>query len=188
MGLQIRQTASKRALPRNSHNAQRGVTLQELLVVISIVVTLAIASTTLFRDFIPRQSLIGRANNLVGLIYHAREQAVGSGPVLLCAMDTLCDDFDHANGLILISDDNDNFSKDSNEKILREFRLPDGMTMQWRSFRGKPWLRFDSDARSWYQNGHYLLCMKNYGLKVIVTRIGRPRVAKGGVSTTLCNV
>lgn len=188
MALEICQTASQGPLTRQRHSTQRGVTLLELLVVISIVVTLTIASTTLFRDFIPRQSLIGRANNLIGLIYHAREQAVGSGPVLLCAMDTLCDNFDKANGLILISDDNDNRSKDGNERILREFRLPEGMTMQWRSFRGKPWLRFDSDARSWYQNGHYLLCIKNYGLKVIVTRIGRPRVAKGGVSTTLCNI
>lgn len=186
MGSRFHQASIQQAPARFGSTYQQGVTLLELLIVITIVMALAVTSITLLRGFIPRQNLIGRANNLIGLIYHAREQAVGSGPVLLCAMDTLCDNFDHANGLILISDDNNNFSKDGNEKVLREFRLPEGMTMQWRSFRGKPWLRFDSDARSWYQNGHYLLCMKNYGLKVIVTRIGRPRVAKGGVSTTLC--
>tara|TARA_R110002073_G_scaffold336542_1_gene534902 strand:+ start:9465 stop:9896 length:432 start_codon:yes stop_codon:yes gene_type:complete len=140
----------------------------------------------MLRDFLPKQKLISRANNLIGLIYLAREQAAGNAPTLLCAIDSDCNEFTVAAGLELIRDSNGNFSKDGNEEVLREFRLPEGMTIEWRSFRKKPWLRFDSDARAWYQNGHYLLCMNNYGLKVIVTRIGRPRVAKGGVSATLC--
>ena len=164
----------------------RGFTLVELLVTILVVSILATTAAPLFAKAIARQSLIARANNLVGFIYMAREKASEGNPVMLCALDQACAQFADTRHLALVEDRNHNERFDDADEILAELVLPEAMQVSWRSFRRKPWLRFTHQARSHYQNGHFLLCQEAMGIKVIITRIGRPRVEKGGVKEALC--
>lgn len=164
----------------------RGFTLLELLVTILVISILATSAVPLFANAVARQSLIARANNLVGFIYLAREKASKGNPVMLCALDQACTQFANTRHLALIEDRNQNERFDNDDAVLAELVLPEAMHASWRSFRRKPWLRFTHQARSHYQNGHFLLCQEGMGIKVIITRIGRPRVEKGGVKETLC--
>lgn len=168
--------------------AYRGFTLVEMLAVLAISAILLAGASAWWQDMIPRQHLIARANALVGLVYLARERASEGYPVLVCATDgvSACTAFRDAQRLAIIEDRNANDRFDENDVLVREMSLPPGMTSSWRSFRNKPWLKFNYRARSYYQNGHFLLCYRDQGIKVIVTRIGRPRVQKGGTKKMPC--
>lgn len=164
----------------------RGLTLLELLVAIFVVAILVSSAAPSFSKAIARQSLVGRANNLIGFIYMAREKASEGHPVMLCDLDLDCTRFTDTRHLALVEDRNNNERLDSADEVFAELVLPETMRVSWRSFRNKPWLRFTQQARSYYQNGHFLLCHKGMGIKVIITRVGRPRVEKGGVKDALC--
>lgn len=164
----------------------RGFTLVELLVAILVVGILVSAAAPSLTKAIARQSLVGRANNLIGFIYMAREKASEGNPVMLCDLELDCTGFTDTRHLALVEDRNNNERFDGADAIFAELVLPEPMKVSWRSFRNKPWLRFTYQARSYYQNGHFLLCHNRMGIKVIITRVGRPRVEKGGVKDALC--
>jgi len=165
---------------------QRGTTLLELLCVLVIIATMTMAATSFGKHFLPRQRLVAAANNLVGIIHAGRDVATSGAPILLCALGTDCDNFLDAPGVYILADTNENGRRDPGEEVISELRLPEGMTVGWRSFRRKPWLRFTPQKISWYQNGNLRLCADTYSLKVIVSRIGRPRVDRSGIQTAGC--
>ncbi len=165
---------------------QSGTTLLEMLCVLVIITALMFAANVFGSQFVPRQRLIAAANNLVGVIHAGRSVAVSGAPTLLCALETECDSFVDAPGVYVLADSNNNGRRDPGEKIIAELRLPEGMTVGWRSFRNKPWLRFSPGKISWYQNGNLRLCVREFNLKVIVTRIGKPRVDRAGVQPVSC--
>ena len=87
---------------------------------------------------------------------------------------------------MLIKDRNNNQRYDHSDRILFRQTLPSGMTASWHSFRNKPWLKFTNRATSYYQNGHFELCYGRMAIRVIMTRIGRPRVERGGIRKDGC--
>lgn len=166
---------------------ETGVTLIETMIAALIAAIISMMSMPLMRDFIPRQALVGRANNIVGMIHRGRDHAIGKKAVLLCAHPGDCSSFRQSNALALIEDNNDNRILDQGDRIIDTLQLPENMTVEWRSFRNKPWLKFSPTAISYYQNGSLRLCSGHLGLRVIVTRIGRPRVDQQGISTDQCS-
>lgn len=164
-----------------------GLTLVELLVCLAILgLGLAMAAGPWSR-FVTRYALTAEANTLTGLIHSARGRAAGARPLMLCSRKGACAEFsDPAEALILVRDLNRNFSIDANEPVETALALPQGMTVQWRSFRAKPWLHFNSRGVAYYQNGHFLLCFRGMAKKVIVTRQARPRVKPGDADNRRC--
>lgn len=169
-----------------SSTRNRGFTLPELMVGLLIATVLVVIAHGFLSSVVPRESLISTANNMIGLIYRGRERAIGDAPVLLCADGSGCNRFGNARAIVLVRDSNNNRQLDHGETILRRKVLPQGMTVSWHSFRNKPWLRFNSRARSYYQNGHFQFCYRNFSLNVVMTRIGRPRVDRHGVINKKC--
>lgn len=165
---------------------ETGFTLVELMIALSIIAILSMLSAPLMQDMIPKQRLIGKANNVVGFIQQGRIHAVGKKAVLLCAYPGDCSTFTQATGLSLIEDNNDNRVFDEGDKLVAKLTLPKGSVIHWKSFRRKPWLKFSPSAISYYQNGTLQLCAQKFSIRVIVTRIGRPRVSPEGVEEKNC--
>lgn len=163
-----------------------GFTLVEMMTVLAIFAVLLTAATDFGRNLVPKQQLIAAANNLVGIIHAGRSYASSGAPTLLCAQNTNCESFMHSPGVYVLEDSNNNGRRDPSERIVAEMKLPEGIDVSWRSFRNKPWLRFSPSKISWYQNGNLMLCAKNMKIKVIVSRIGRPRVERTGVQPEAC--
>ena len=165
----------------------KGATLIELIICLVMVAAALAFSAGPWQRFVVRQALTAHANTLTGLIHSARGRAAGAVPMMLCSRAGHCEDFRTPdNALILVQDRNRNFSIDEGELLETALSLPQGMTVQWRSFRSKPWLHFNSRGVAYYQNGHFLLCYRGKAKKVIVTRQARPRVKPGDADNRRC--
>ena len=164
-----------------------GVTLPELLLCCTLLGVMCGLALPALGQFVDRQAVVARANNVLGLVRLAKASAAARGPVLLCAQGTDCGTFPtHSGGLKLVLDSNDNRRHDKDEAVLYQLMLDKGETISWRSFRGRPWLRINSRGVAWYQNGHFLLCRQSVARKVILNRQGRGRVAPAGESRRRC--
>jgi type IV fimbrial biogenesis protein FimT len=156
----------------------RGLTLLELIICLLVLsVTLAGVSRG-WRELADRARLTGDGNQIVSLIWHARAEAVGRGPVLICAIDTDCRSFGVTHGLMAIVDLNDNGRFDPGEPVLASLDLGPRTRIRWRSFRNRPALRLDAKGTVYHQNGHFMLCRGDQGQKVIVSWRGRFRTEK----------
>lgn len=154
-----------------------GLTLPELLVALSIVAVVAAWTAPGMRALLTSQTLVSRSNQLVALIHSARARAVAAAPVLICSRAEHCETFhEPSDALLLVRDLNDNRRLDEEDEVELGVELPDGMTVMWRSFRGKPWLRINRRGVAFYQNGHFLLCYGGKGRKVIVNYQALPRI------------
>ena len=154
---------------------QRGATLVELLVVMLIVVLIAQQASAFASQLLTEQRLTSRSNALVGLLYRARMHGIEQGGVWVCATDH-CDQFGKSPQILIIGNHSGSPAASPTGPIIEQWRLPGGMTVEWRSFQNRPWLYYRANATSHFQNGHFLLCYKGRSRKVIITRIGRPRV------------
>lgn len=158
----------------------RAVTLLELIATLACLGLLVAATLPSFENFIARQYLISQGNQILGLIHLARAEGAYRYPILVCSAASRCEDFrTPSDGLILVADINDNRALDPEDDILHEMRLPEGMTVQWRSFRNKPWLRINRRGVAYYQNGHFLLCYRGEAGKVVLNYQARARQAPG---------
>jgi Tfp pilus assembly protein FimT len=161
-----------------THN---GVTLPELLITTAILMILAGLTMPAMTRFLDEQASVARANTVVGLLREARASAAARGPVMVCAANSDCRHFDGPHkGLKLVHDRNNNRRHDSDESVLKRVQLAENESIQWRSFRMKPWLRFSHRGVAWYQNGHFLVCHAGAARKVIISTQGRARVAPAG--------
>lgn len=153
------------------------MTLAELLVALAILALVTGWAVPRLDTVLVRQSLVAHANQLAALIHGSRGRAIGRAPILICSRNERCATFlQPADGLLLVYDLNDNGRLDASDEVELGLDLPRGMTVTWRSFRGRPWLRIDRRGVAYYQNGHFLLCYRNHGRKVIVNYQALPRV------------
>lgn len=164
-----------------------GLTLIELLIAVAMLSIMASLAAPAWQKFAARQALVAQSNALVGLIYQARSDATEKGAVLICAGQGDCAEFgDHDNSLRVFLDSNDNRRFDQPDQLLAYWQGHAEMTIQWRSFRNRPWLRLTRNGTAWYQNGHFLLCYRGQASRVTVTRIGRPRVERDKADSSRC--
>ena len=165
----------------------RGITLVEMLTSLACLGLLLAATLPSMGDFIARQTLISKGNQILGLVHQARAEGAYRFPVLVCSSTGRCRDFQSpAPGLILIADRNDDRQLGPEDQILHQIDLPKGMTVQWRSFRNKPWLRINRRGVAYYQNGHFLLCYRGFAGRVILNRQARARRTSGSIEPEAC--
>jgi type IV fimbrial biogenesis protein FimT len=154
---------------------QNGVTLIELLIVLTLLGILLAAASGSWQSLTDRSRLAAGSNQIIGLIQLARSEAIGKAPALICASDTNCASFGVASGLTAVLDINDNGRFDAGDIEIASVRFDTGTRIRWRSFRNRPHLRLDVRGTVYHQNGHFMLCRGQQGQKVIVSWLGKLR-------------
>lgn len=159
----------------------QGVTLIELLICLVIAGLLAATAAPTMSRLLDDVRLTGSTNQLLSLLHAARAEGAYRSAMLVCSGRGKCQEFRKPdNQLILVADRNDSQSLDSSDEIVTTMTLPDGMTVQWRSFRNKPWLRINRYGVAYYQNGHFLFCYHGQARKVILNYQARARISDEG--------
>ncbi|MBZ2190526.1 prepilin-type N-terminal cleavage/methylation domain-containing protein [Alcanivorax sp. JB21] len=167
-------------------NRTQGFTLPELLIGLCLMALLANMALPAMRDLATRQSLIAQSNALTGLLYRARIAGAENGGALVCALGSDCEEFDISTGVLVARAAGTTSHPGPMGETIDSLILPEGMTIQWRSFRNRPWLHYGAHATSYFQNGHFLLCYRGRASRVVVTRIGRPRVDRNPPAPDAC--
>lgn len=166
----------------------KGITLVEMIIVLAIVAVLSTTVAPAFREMMIRQTLISSSNQAIMMLYSARVHAMEHGSVLICDKSTMCSQFHQADTIVIVAANQVDNASGGPSEILHTWHLPKGMTMDWRSFRNRPWLEYRADATSYFQNGSLLLCYHGQARRVIITRIGRPRIDPDLKQSTHCSI
>lgn len=178
---------SKQIKQVQKESKQQGLTLLELMIAMTLFIIVTGFAIPAFSSAIVSSQLTSNTNALVGLIHQARAHGAYHANVLLCAKDHACQQFPSSTDqLILIEDKNRNQRFDANETILTQLSLPKGMTIQWRSFRRKPWLAINRLGVAYFQNGHFLLCYKGMARKVVLNYQAKTRIEREVIDTSRC--
>lgn len=156
---------------------KRGFTLLEALTTTSILTTLTMLAVPVIQDLLISQQLRANANQVQSMVFTARAEGAYRSNMLICSGKGRCESFDEPdNRLILVADKNANAILDQSDKVIEELSLPQGMTIQWRSFRNLPSLQINRFGVAYYQNGHFLLCYRGHARKVILNFQAKARV------------
>lgn len=163
------------------------MTLSELLVSASLVGLIVGWSLPALSDFVIRQALTSQANTIIGLVHQARAEGAYFSDMLICSREQRCSAFNQpASGLILVADRSGNRQLDVGDTIVQELQLPEGMSVQWRSFRNRAWLHINRYGVAYYQNGHFLLCYRGLAHKVILNRQAKSRRTRDVFTSRHC--
>ena len=131
--------------------------------------------------------VVAQANRVLGTIHEARAEGAYRSAMLICSASSQCDNFrGPSTGLILVADHNNNLRLDNGDTLLEELLMPEGMTIEWRSFRMKPWLRINRFGVAYYQNGHFLLCYRGQARKVVLNYQAKARVQREPADPARC--
>ncbi|MCG8392412.1 MAG: GspH/FimT family pseudopilin [Pseudomonadales bacterium] len=152
----------------------RGFTLLELITTLIIATILTIFANNITRDYLPKQRIIAKRNELVGFLQLARAGAIQGKGSLICSQKSQCQGFD-GGGLIAFIDANKNKKHDDGEKVLGRLTLSNGTTIFRNGWGKQKFLSYDSMGRLHYQNGHFLICNSGYGTTIILNWRGRVR-------------
>ena len=171
-------------LSNNSNKNQRGFTLLELMVCISILVILAVTAIPSFSEVIKRNKTQTHMNNIYHLLVFARSESVSyNKPVTICPSRdqvSCIQSRDWSNKYLLVFyNDNYDDTHDSDERIARIFKTgKEGSKLLWRSFRNKSYLTFMPIGLTDYQSGNITFCPEGLDrteAKILVMNIaGRP--------------
>ena len=160
-------------------HCQSGLTLVEMLVGVALMLLLLGLAMPAWDRLATYNGLVADSNRTIGLIRLARSEAVGEGPVLVCASNSDCRRFDDGSpGLKAVLDHNNNRRHDAGEPVIAEIRLQPDTRLYWRSFRNRPYLRLDPRGTVYHQNGHFALCRGRQGHKVVVSWLGSLRAER----------
>lgn len=164
-------------------NARRphGLSLIEMLVVLTIVSILLSAAVPSYQELLRNQALKAAASEWMASIQRARSTAVRSGTTV-DILATQAQDWNR--GWVVARDTNDNRSLDSGEQKLHAYGpIPDNIEVTLR-FNGKP-LQFRPSGRP-AQSGHVLLAAGALRRKIIVNMLGRPRLCDPDLAGADC--
>lgn len=164
-----------------------GLTLIELLMTLAIASLVIASAMPSMERFLAQQNLVSQANRVLGMIHEARAEGAYRSAMLICSASSQCDNFrGPSTGLILVADHNNNLRLDNGDTLLEELLMPEGMTIEWRSFRMKPWLRINRFGVAYYQNGHFLLCYRGQARKVVLNYQAKARVQREPADPARC--
>ncbi len=161
-----------------------GLTLLELLIVLSIVALLIGQALPSFADSVQRKRANLTMKNLNQLITAARSTAVSSG-----SMVTLCRSRNGvecggrwSDGVMIFIDTDGDRKIDLGQQVLRYRRLENaGGDLYWRSFGNRQYLQFTARGFTNNQNGNFTYCPESgdrrFARQLIVNRSGRTRRA-----------
>ena len=164
----------------------RGYTLLELLTALSVAAILAVLYSSITSEFLPKQRLIAKRNELVGFFQLARAEAITRGGVLICSKTSRCNGFDGGD-LVAFHDDNQNKVRDGNEVILASVASTRKMPIFRNGWGKQDFLTYDSMGRLHYQNGHFLICNSGLGLTLVMNWRGRVRQGTGPSVNDQCD-
>lgn len=153
----------------------QGVTLLELLFTLAICAIVLTIATPNYQRFVIQQQLSTSSQQLLALLNYARHLAITQGGVYVCDGELGCHDFQRPNAIEL-------YTKTPQGHLAshRWQRFHPQIDVQWRRFRGEH-LYFNSQGRSVFSNGHFLLCHANsraVAYKVVLNWSGRARIEK----------
>lgn len=170
---------------------QRGFTLTETLVTLSVLGGLLAMAVTSIGDLIHDLRLAGVSNDVLQQLYLARSEAIKRNTrVVLCKSangDACAEEGGWEQGWILFQDANNNGQRDPNEPVLQRL-LP--LPPQYRLTSNSPLARYVSynalgssvTTTGAFQAGTFTLCRiaagPGEGRQIIINAGGRPRVQK----------
>jgi len=152
------------------------------LALLAILLRLALPA---FHDLVSQQRASAASNAITGAIALARSSAIiGHTPVTFCPNNAgACGSRNqwHLGGLIF-ADRNRNAQLDRNEWIYGTLPgFAPGVTVRWRSFRNRSYLRFLPSGLTAWQNGHFQYCPADaddrFSRALILNAQGRVRPA-----------
>ncbi|MCK0155216.1 GspH/FimT family pseudopilin [Alcanivorax sp. S6407] len=157
---------------------QAGTTLLEALIALVIMGTLLSISLPPMQRMVTSQRLAAAANDTLAVLLQARSSSLVRGDIVICIKNSGCEGDAPGPGLQAFHDSNKNLKRDSGETIVAETGNAKQIQWQWKSFRGKPWFRYQASGKGYYQNGSFYVCLKGHGRRVVMNWAGRPRIEK----------
>jgi len=162
----------------------KGVTLLELLIVMSIIAISITLATPSMKAFTVKNRITAQVNTLALAIRMARDSAIMKNNVVtLCRSDNKiqCSGKWH-DGMILFVDQNKDHRFNGTDTLITEFSpFPEGDTIFWRSFQNRQYLQMSPRGTTRYQNGTFTYCPKEgleYARGIIINAAGRVRFTK----------
>jgi len=162
---------------------QYGFTAYELLISVLIIGLLIALSYPSWHTSLEKAKHRAAAYQLYQFFQFARSSAVYQRRTL-----SACASIDKQNckpsnnwsdsDIILFIDHNRNGSLDSDDEIIRLLTFADKQAhLHWRSFGSKPYLQWQTNGMTYYQNGNFLYCPKDKNAKnafmLIINAAGR---------------
>jgi len=162
----------------------KGLTLIELMVVISIIAILASLTAPSFTDMIRRQKVSGESNVLFSLVYLARSEAIKRNSIV-----TICksNDADQcggnwSDGWIVFQDNDEDGSRDAGEMLISSGTIGNDYQLNWTAFGSNNYIRFTHNGLTLAQNGTFKLCPADndakYARAVVISKTARVRIPK----------
>ncbi len=162
----------------------KGVTLLELIIVMSIIAISITLATPSMKAFTVKNRITAQVNTLAHAIRMARESAIMKNNVVtLCRSDNKlqCGGKWH-DGMILFVDQNKDHQFNGSDTLITEFgQFPEGDIIFWRSFQNRQYLQMSQRGTTRYQNGTFTYCPKEgleYARGIIINAAGRVRFSK----------
>lgn len=162
----------------------KGVTLIELIIVVSILSIIIMISAPSLNSFTTRNKMTVQVNKLAQAITLARHSAITLNKVVtLCRSEKqLQCQGKWQQGMILFVDHNKDHKLNGDDYILREFEaFPEGDVIFWRAFGNKQYLQMSPRGYTRYQNGTFTYCPKEgleYARGIILNATARVRFTK----------
>jgi len=164
---------------------QRGLTLLELLVTLTITAILASLAIPAFANTIKRTNSLTIAYQMIELVQFARSEAITRQvPVTLCGSSDgqRCDN-KWSKQILIFADNNNNGAMDNTDVLLHVTdSLKTGETLTWRSFQNKSYLQLQPNGMTYYQNGNFTYCPadgdEHFAVQWILNAAGRLRLAQ----------
>ena len=125
------------------------------------------------------------ANQMIGLVHYARIESISKNKtVTLCGSfdGSTCDD-NWSKHILVFTDENADGQFDPEDNLLRNAVLfRQGESLEWRSFRNKPYLQLQPDGLTYFQNGNFTYCPADgnvrFGLFWVLNVNGHLRLGK----------
>ncbi|WP_223787581.1 GspH/FimT family pseudopilin [Marinicella meishanensis] len=167
----------------NAHQ-NHGFTLIELIIALSMLAILSAYAIPNYRTFQLNQSMTHEINRLVATINHARNQSIiAQQSVVLCATasELGCDGNSqwHAGWMAFVDHNQNRVFDGSDRLLLQEHGMADSLRAQASVYR--PYIRFDRTGFAPGANQTIRFCDQRgaeYGKAVIISNVGRPRLAR----------
>jgi type IV fimbrial biogenesis protein FimT len=162
----------------------KGLTLIEVMIVISIIALLAALSIPSFNNSLRRQQVSGETNTLFSLVYFARSEAIKRNKVItICKSDDAnqCGG-DWTNGWIVFSDNDKDGSRDNGELLILSGKIGEDYRLEWTAFGSNNYIRFTSNGLTLSQNGTFKICPSDndetFARAVVISKTARVRLTK----------
>jgi type IV fimbrial biogenesis protein FimT len=162
----------------------KGFTLVELMIVISILGILSAIALPSFDTFLRKRQMVGSSNLFYTTLYLARSEAVKRNSTV-----TICKSSDGVTcggswtaGWLMFEDANSDGVLDGAEVTITGGSLTNGYLLTWSAFGSNSYIRFNKNGMTASHNGTFKFCPQDSNSKfasaVIVSKTARIRVAK----------